>query len=94
MLAKRIVQLGGEPNFAPDELTNHSNAEYEECESLGGMIKANVVAERIAIASYRECIRYLSFDDPTTTSHMLKTILAVEEEHADELADLMVSMRN
>ena len=90
-IAKRIVQLGGEPNFAPDELTKNSHAEYVECETLAEMIKENVVAERIAIDSYREFIRYLGFDDPTT-SQMLKKILAVEEEHANELADLMVSM--
>lgn len=90
-LAKRIVQLGGEPNFNPDELTKNSHAEYIECETLAEMIKENVVAERIAIDSYREFIRYLGFDDPTT-SQMLKKILAVEEDHADELADFMVSM--
>ncbi len=90
-LAKRIVQLGGEPNFAPDELSKRSHAEYVECETLAEMIKENVVAERIAIDSYREFIRYLGFDDPTT-SHLLKKILAVEEEHADELADFMISM--
>lgn len=90
-IAKRIVQLGGEPNFAPDELTKRSHAEYVECETLADMIKENVVAERIAIDSYREFIRYLGFNDPTT-SHLLKKILAVEEEHADELADLMISM--
>ena len=90
-LAKRIVQLGGEPNFAPDELTKRSHAEYVECETLAEMIKENVIAERIAIDSYREFIRYLGFDDPTT-SHLLKKILAVEEEHADELADFMISM--
>lgn len=90
-IAKRIVQLGGEPNFAPDELTKNSHAEYVECDTLAEMIKENVVAERIAIDSYREFIRYLGFDDPTT-SQMLKKILAVEEEHANELADLMVSM--
>ena len=90
-LAKRIVQLGGEPNFAPDQLTKYSHAEYVECETLAEMIKENVIAERIAIDSYREFIRYLGFDDPTT-SQLLKKILAVEEEHADELADFMVSM--
>ena len=90
-IAGRIVQLGGEPDFAPDGLTSRSHAEYVECETLGEMIKENVVAERIAIDSYREFIRYLGFDDPTT-SHLLKKILAVEEEHADELADLMISM--
>ncbi len=92
-LAKRIVQLGGEPNFAPDELTKASHAQYVECKTLAEMIKENVIAERIAIDSYREFIRYLAFDDPTT-SHLLKSILAVEEEHADELADLMDSMRS
>ena len=91
-IAKRIVQLGGEPNFAPDELTKRSHAEYIECETLAEMIKENVIAERIAIDSYREFIGYLGFDDPTT-SHLLKKILAVEEEHADELADLMISMQ-
>ncbi len=90
-IAKRIVQLGGEPNFSPDELTKNSHAEYVECKTLAEMIKENVVAERIAIDSYREFIRYLGFDDPTT-SQLLKKILAVEEEHADELADLMISM--
>ena len=90
-IAKRIVQLGGEPNFSPDELTKHSHAEYVECTTLAEMIKENVVAERIAIDSYREFIRYLGLDDPTT-SRMLKQILAVEEEHADELADLMINM--
>jgi len=91
LLAKRIVQLGGEPNFAPDELTRYSHAEYVECETLVDMIKENVVAERIAIDSYREFIVYLGLDDPTT-SLMLKRILEVEEEHADELSDFLASM--
>lgn len=90
-IAKRIVQLGGEPNFAPDELTQRSHAEYVECDTLSEMIKENVIAERIAIDSYRQFIRYLGFDDPTT-SQLLKKILAVEEEHADELADFLISM--
>ena len=91
-LARRIVQLGGEPDLSPDSLSRRSHAEYVECTNLIDMIKANVVAERIAIDSYREFIRYLGFDDPTT-SHMLKTILALEEEHADELADLLEHVR-
>jgi len=91
VIAKRIVQLGGQPNFAPDELTKYSHAEYVECETLVDMIKENVVAERIAIDSYREFIRYLGLKDPTT-SLMLQRILAVEEEHADELTDFLVNM--
>jgi bacterioferritin len=91
VIAKRIVQLGGEPNFAPDELTKLSHAEYVECETLVDMIKENVVAERIAIDSYREFIQYLGQDDPST-SLMLSRILAIEEEHADELADFLASM--
>ncbi len=88
LLASRIVQLGGEPDFSPDQLTSRSHAEYVTGESLEEMIKENLVAERIAIDSYRELIQYLG-DQDTTTSQMLKTILATEEEHADELADLL-----
>ncbi len=88
LLASRIVQLGGEPDFSPDQLTSRSHAEYLTGESLEEMIKENLVAERIAIDSYRELIQYLG-DQDTTTSQMLKTILATEEEHADELADLL-----
>ena len=87
-LAGRIVQLGGEPDFAPDGLTSRSHAEYVEGKTLVEMIKEDLVAERIAIDSYRELIQYLGEHDPTT-SKMLKEILAVEEEHADELADLL-----
>ena len=87
-LAARIVQLGGEPNFSPDSLTSRSHAEYRTGSSLAEMIKENLVAERIAIDSYREMIQYIGDQDSTTT-RMLKEILAVEEEHADELADLM-----
>ncbi|MET1081821.1 MAG: ferritin-like domain-containing protein [Burkholderiales bacterium] len=87
-IADRIVQLGGEPNFAPDGLVSRSHAEYVEGESLVDMIKENLVAERIAIDSYREIIQYLGDKDPTT-KRMLEGILAVEEKHADELADLL-----
>lgn len=87
-IAERIVQLGGEPDFAPDGLASRSHAEYVEGKSLDGMIKEDLVAERVAIDSYREIIQYLGDHDPTT-SQMLKGILAVEEEHADELADLL-----
>lgn len=87
-IAGRIVQLGGDPDFAPDNLSRRSHSEYAAGETLIDMIREDLVAERIAIDSYRELIRYLGDEDPTT-SHMLRSILAVEEEHADELADLM-----
>lgn len=87
-IAARIVQLGGEPDFSPDSLTDRSHAEYVAGSSLADMIKEDLVAERIAIDSYRELIAYLGDQDPTT-SQMLKGILAVEELHADELADLL-----
>jgi bacterioferritin len=88
LLATRIVQLGGEPDFTPDNLATRSHAEYVAGKSLRDMIREDLVAERIAINSYREVIRNLGEDDPTT-SDMLKGILAVEEEHANELADLL-----
>ena len=87
-IAARIVQLGGEPDFNPDTLTSRSHAEYVAGNSLLEMIKEDLVAERIAIDSYREMIQFIGDQDPTT-SHMLKSILAAEEEHADELADLL-----
>jgi bacterioferritin len=87
-IARRIVQLGGEPDFSPDSLTGRSHAEYVEGDSLVDMIKEDLVAERIAIDSYREMIQYLGERDPTTRI-MLESILAVEEEHADELVDLL-----
>lgn len=90
-LAQRIVQLGGEPDFSPDGLSGRSHAEYVAGTSLVDMIKEDLVAERIAIDSYRELIAYLGHQDPTT-SQMLKGILAVEEEHADELSDLLQGM--
>lgn len=91
LIAERIVQLGGEPDFAPDGLSGRSHAEYVAADSLLDMIKEDLVAERIAIDSYRELIQYLQDDDPTTT-RMLKNILAVEEEHAEELSDLLVGL--
>jgi len=88
LVAKRIVELGGEPNFSPDGMRTRSHAEYVECKSLGEMIKENLIAERIAVESYREMINYLADRDPTTQL-MLKGILAMEEEHADDLASLL-----
>lgn len=87
-LAERIVQLGGEPDFSPDTLSSRSHAEYVAGNSLVEMIREDLVAERIAIDSYREVISYLG-DKDSTTSQMLKGILAVEEQHADELSDLL-----
>jgi len=87
-LAARIVQLGGSPDFSPDTLTARSHAEYVEGGTLAEMIRENLVAERIAIDSYREFILHLGEQDPTTR-RMLESILAVEEQHADELADLL-----
>lgn len=87
-LAERIVQLGGEPDFAPDTLLERSHAEYREGATLADMIRENLVAERIAIDSYRHFIGYLGNQDPTTR-RLLEAILAVEEEHADDLSDLL-----
>lgn len=87
-LAARIVQLGGEPNFSPEGLATRSHAEYVEGTTLLEMIQEDLVAERIAIESYSEMIRYLGNDDPTTR-RMLEGLLAVEEEHADDLAGFL-----
>lgn len=87
-IAARIVQLGGEPDFSPDTLTKRSHAEYVPGSSLMDMVKEDLVAERIAIDSYKEMIAVISNDD-TTTRRMLESILAVEEEHADDLAGLL-----
>ncbi len=87
-IAKRIVELGGEPNYSPDGLSQRSHAEYVEGLTLKDMLKEDLVAERIAIDSYREMIGYLGNND-STTQLMLKQILAVEEEHADDLSSLM-----
>jgi bacterioferritin len=87
-IAARIVQLGGEPNFSPDGLSSRSHAEYVEGETLIDMIKEDLVAERIAIDSYREMVAYLGAKDPTTR-RMLEGILAMEEEHADDLVGLL-----
>jgi bacterioferritin len=92
LLAKRIIELCGAPNFSPDGLTSRSHAEYVEGDTLSNMIKENLVAERIAIESYREMIAYLGEDDPTTR-RMLEGILATEEEHAADLASLMDGMK-
>jgi bacterioferritin len=92
-LAERIVQLGGEPNFSPDGLLTRSHAEYVEGASLVDMIKEDLVAERVAIDSYREIITFLGEKDPTSR-RVMESILAVEEEHADDMADLLAGLPN
>lgn len=87
-IAKRIIELRGEPDFSPDSLTARSHAEYVEGDSLKSMIKENLVAERIAIDSYREMVAYLAGSD-STTQQLMKEILASEEEHAEDLASLL-----
>jgi len=87
-IAARIVQLKGEPNFNPDGLAMRSHAEYVEGDSLIDMIREDLVAERVAIDSYGEMIRYVGDKDPTTR-RMLEGILAMEEEHAEDLATLL-----
>lgn len=87
-IAERIVQLGGSPNFNPDGLQLRSHAEYVEGETLVDMIKEDLVAERIAIDSYREMVSFFGPHD-TTTRTMLERILAVEEEHAEEMSSLL-----
>ena len=90
-IAQRIVQLKGEPNFNPEGLLMRSHVEYVEGETLTDMIKEDLVAERIAIDSYREMITYFGTDDPTSR-RLLEGILAVEEEHADDLVSLLEKM--
>jgi bacterioferritin len=87
-LAKRIVQIGGEPDFSPEGLLGRSRSEYVEGTTLIGMIEENLIAERVAIDSYREMITYLGSHDPTTR-RMIEEILAMEEEHADDMSSLV-----
>jgi bacterioferritin len=87
-IAERITQLGGEPDFHPQRLAERSHSEYVEGKDLLDMIREDLVAERIAIDSYREIVQYLGDKDPTTR-RMLEEILAVEEEHADDLKRLI-----
>jgi bacterioferritin len=87
-LAERIVQLGGEPNLSPEGILSRSHSEYVEGASLVEMITEDLIAERIAIDSYREMVTYVGTDD-TTTRKILEAILAQEEEHAEDLASLL-----
>ena len=88
MAAGRIVQLGGEPDFSPEGLATRSHSEYDASSNLLDMVREDLVAERVAIASYQEIIRWLANDDPTTR-RMLEEILATEEEHADDLLNIL-----
>jgi bacterioferritin len=90
-IAQRITQLGGDPDFNPSGLAARSASEYVEGGSLVQMIEDNLIAERIAIDTYHEAIRFVGEKD-TTTRRMLEDILSVEEEHANELADLLATL--
>jgi bacterioferritin len=90
-IAGRIVQLGGSPNFDPEGILMRSHSEYLEGQTLVEMIKEDLIAERIAIDSYTEMIRYIG-DDDITTRRVLESILAVEEEHADDLSKFLADM--
>ena len=85
-LAQRIVQLGGEPDFSPDSLTKRSHASYDDSADLKAMIKANLIAERVAIESYSQIIALIG-DKDSTTRRLLEDILSQEQQHADELKD-------
>jgi bacterioferritin len=90
-VAKRITELNGRPNYDPEGLKTRSHAEYKDVDTLDEMIREDLVAERIAISTYSEIIRWLANDDPTTR-RLIEEILAKEEEHADDLAKLLVRM--
>lgn len=85
-IARRIVQLGGEPDFQPSSLLERSHAGYDESRQLESMIRSNLVAERVAVESYRQMIQLLAEKDPTTR-RLIEDVLAEEERHADELRD-------
>jgi bacterioferritin len=91
LAAQRIVQLGGEPDFSPQALEARSHTEYDESPGLLDMVREDLVAERVAIASYQEIIRWLGNDDPTTR-RMIETILEQEEEHAEDLLNILQEM--
>jgi bacterioferritin len=91
LIAERITQLDGEPNFNPEGLLTRSHSEYVEGESLLDMIREDLIAERIAVESYSEIIRYLADNDPTSR-RMMESILAKEEEHAEEMKTLLESI--
>jgi len=87
-IAERIVQLNGSPNFNPATLTARSHAEYDDSDDVQAMVRADLIAERVAIESYRQMIAAIGDKDPTTRA-LLVDIMAVEEEHADDMRDLL-----
>ncbi|HEX6703555.1 MAG TPA: ferritin-like domain-containing protein [Albitalea sp.] len=87
-IAERIVQLGGEPDFSPDSLSRRSHADYDASSDLKAMIRANLVAERVAVETYRQMINLIADKDPTTR-RLLEDVLNDEEEHADDMRDLL-----
>jgi bacterioferritin len=91
-IAERIVQLGGEPDYSPLTLVARSHSEYVEGKDLVDMMREDLVAERVAIESYREIVRYLGNDDPTTRK-LMEEILAKEEEHAEDLSSLLADVK-
>jgi len=93
LIAARIQQLGGTPDFDPDTLTQRSHSEYDRSEALEDMIREDLVAERVAISSYTEIISWLGEGDPTTR-RLLEEILATEEEHAEDMLDLLTFVKN
>lgn len=88
MIAERIVQLNGDPDFNPRTLSERSHAEYDDSSDIRAMIKSNLIEERVAIEAYRQMIERIGDTDPTT-KHMLVQIMAQEEEHADDMKDLL-----
>ncbi len=86
MIAERIVQLGGEPDFSPDSLSARSHADYDDSTDLNEMIRKNLIAERVAIEAYTQMIKLVG-DKDSTTRRMLESILSQEQEHAEELSD-------
>ena len=91
-IAERIVQLGGDPDFSPEGLATRSHAEYVEGDSLPEMIKEDLIAERIAIESYRDIVQFLGDRDPTTR-RLMEEVLAKEEEHAEDLVSLIQELQ-
>jgi bacterioferritin len=92
-IAERIVQLNGEPNFNPEGLAARSHSEYQEGSNLVDMIKEDLIAGRIAVESYSEIARWLG-DDDSTTRRLIEGILKMEEEHADDLANMLTKAVN
>jgi bacterioferritin len=92
-IAERIVQLGGEPDFNPETLAKRSHSEYRTGKSLTQMLQEDLVAERIAVESYREIVEWLRGKDPTS-KRMMEDILAVEEEHAEDISSLLAGMKD